>query len=194
MFYNYADEKQFQSDFSELNIKGIYLRKAILKRNSEFGIEFHIISSVSEDMSTTAHFIPIQEEHSNVGNPSDSVHYPLQEEHSNQSDKNPYKKVLCSLLLLKKISERDCEVCQFIYGTWTNLNELEKKFVFFLLCREDEFIEKQQQSGLWKQISNNMHQWLELLPQDKRNLFSESRQCGVYTHFQQKEYTSFQTM
>lgn len=183
VFYIYADEKQFQSDFSDLNIKGVYFKKAILKRNAEFGIRFHAIPSGSEDMSTSAHFIPIQEEHSNVGTPFDSVHYPLQEDDSNQSDKNPYKEVLCSLLFLKKISERDCEPCQLriIYGAWTNLNELEKKFVFFLLCREDEFIEKQQQSGLWKQINYKMLQWLELLPQGKRILFSESRQCGLIT-------------
>lgn len=69
VFYIYADEKQFQSDFSDLNIKGVYFKKAILKRNAEFGIRFHAIPSGSEDMSTSAHFIPIQEEHSNVWNP-----------------------------------------------------------------------------------------------------------------------------
>lgn len=185
VFYNYTDEKEFQSDFHDLNIKGIYFRKVILKRNAEFKIPIQRDSSASEDMLAPVHalpFKPIQEEHSSSDSRSDFVRYPVQEAQSNKSDGHRYKEVLCSLLLLNKAQESDCVPCQFkiIYGSWTNKNELEKKFVFFLVCREDEFTEKSYQHGLWKQISNNMQKWLNLLPLDKKELFTETRQSGVY--------------
>lgn len=186
VFYNYTDEKEFQSDFHDLNIKGIYFRKVFLKRNAEFGILNQGGSPASpEDMLAPAHSLPskpIQEEHSSCDSSFDFVRYPVQEAQSNKSDGNRYKEVLCSLLMLNKAQGLDCVPCQLkiIYGSWTNKNELEKKFVFFIVCREDEFTEKSYQQGLWKQINNNMHQWLDLLPLEKRALFTETRQSGVY--------------
>uniref|UniRef100_A0A8W8L374 Uncharacterized protein n=1 Tax=Magallana gigas TaxID=29159 RepID=A0A8W8L374_MAGGI len=186
VFYNYTDEKEFQSDFHDLNIKGIYFRKVFLKRNAEFEILNQGGSPASpEDMLAPAHSLPskpIQEEHSSCDSSFDFVRYPVQEAQSNKSDGNRYKEVLCSLLMLNKAQGLDYVPCQLkiIYGSWTNKNELEKKFVFFIVCREDEFTEKSYQQGLWKQINNNMHQWLDLLPLEKRALFTETRQSGVY--------------
>lgn len=186
VFYNYTDEKEFQSDFHDLNIKGIYFRKVILKRNAEFKIPIQGGSPALTDTIAPAHSLPskpIQEEHSNCDSSSDFVRYPLQGAQSNKSDGNRYQEVLCSLLKLNEAQGLDCVPCQLkiMYGSWSDKNELEKKFFFFIVCREDEFTEKSYQQGLWKQISNNMHKWLDLLPLDKRALFTETRQSGVYT-------------
>lgn len=61
-------------------------------------------------------------------------------------DVNKYKKLFCLMLSLdENIECKSCKLCMMyvIYGLLINFNdEFEKKFVFFLVCEKDEFIEK----------------------------------------------------
>lgn len=41
IFYAYKDGKEFQSDFHDLDIDGIYFRKAIIMRNERFKVPTH---------------------------------------------------------------------------------------------------------------------------------------------------------
>lgn len=146
VFYNYKDEKEFESDFVDLDIARIYFLKVILKRNTDFK--------------------------------SRPVRYSMQQPHS------CYKEFLCSLLLLDDKQEGSYEQCKFIilYGASRDMNELDKKFVFFLVCREDDFIDNETQRTLWVQIRKNTQEWLYLLPYKKRKLFTETEQLGIYTY------------
>lgn len=180
VFYSYMDEEQFKSDFVDLDIPLLYFKKVILKRNMDFKIESQTTSSITEEMQTTAHHISSKtnkEDNAELEICPDSI----QQSHNWQSKRDRYKEILCSLLLLYD-KEGNCEPCQFkiIHGAWTNANELEKQFVFFLVCREDEYKESESRTSLWKQIRKKTQQWLDLLPEEKRNLFIESKQCGIY--------------
>lgn len=152
VFYNYKDPKQFESDFADLNIPSLYFIKVILKRNEDFRSE------------------PIQ--------------YTVQPPRCNKSLGDCYKEFLCSLLLLDDIQEGNYEQCKLmiLYGASTNMNELEKKFVFFVVCREDDFTDNEAQKRLWVQIRRNTQEWLYLLPYKKRKLFTKSEQLGIYTY------------
>ncbi|XP_062566125.1 sterile alpha motif domain-containing protein 9-like [Saccostrea cucullata] len=190
-FYSYEDEKQIQHDFQDLNLKGLYFKKIFLKRNETFKIGHDPVkspestTSLSENVATgnSLQSIPIQEEHD-----SEVIDYPVQEAFSESSFENDYEYALCRLLQLNKLQRDDCEPCQLsiLHGGWTNMNELEKNFIFFILSCEDECKEKQQQNGLWKQISKHMDQWLVHLPPMTRDMFTESRQSGVYLYNRKK--------
>lgn len=102
---------------------------------------------------------------------------------------------LCSLLSLDKM--KSCEI-NIIYGSHKNPKELEQEFLFLLICDDDEFKGKDQRHKLWEQITQNVHEWVELLPSQKRNQlnlsenFSNklfSRQCYL-TFLEDKEFKS----
>ncbi|XP_061184865.1 sterile alpha motif domain-containing protein 9-like [Saccostrea echinata] len=191
VFYSYKDEKQIQHDFQDLNLKGLYFKKIFLKRNEKFKIgqdpiktpEFTTFLSENVATGSSFPFKPIQEEHG-----GEVVDYPVQEAFSENSFDNDYEYALCRLLQLNKLQRDDCEPCQLsiLHGGWTNMNELEKNFVFFIISCEDECREKQQQYGLWKQIGKHMGLWLDHLPPRTRDMFTESRQSGVYLYNRKK--------
>lgn len=185
VFYNYMDEEQFKSDFVDLDIPMLYFKKVIFKRNMDFKIESQTISSITEEMPTTAHHISStnKEDNAKLENKPDSIQNAMQSSDSIQSKGDHYQNIFCSLLLLYDKEESNCEPCQFkiLYGAWTNMNELEKKFGFFLVCREDEYTESKQLTSLSKLIIKKTQQWLDLLPEAKRNLFTKSKQCGIYS-------------
>ena len=191
VFYSYKDEKQFQHDFRDLKIKGLFFTKVILKRNADFTIQTEDENrcSISEKkIPTVASSQPIQEEQPGTKYVTDFIKYPVQEVISPPSE-NPHRQMVCTLLSLNEMQGNDNMSCQMriIYGSWTNMNELEKKFVFFLICLDDEFTDKNQQNGLWKQINKNFDLWFELLsPEKGREAFTESRQCGVYLYNKKK--------
>lgn len=184
VFYSYTDEEQFKSDFVDLDIQLLYFKKVILKRNMDFKIESQITSFITEEMPTTAHHISSKtNREDNAEFLPDSIQHAMQKSHSIQSKGDRYKEILGSLLLLYDKEESKCEPCQFkiLYGAWTNINELEKRFVFYLVCREDEYTESKVRTGLWKLIKKHTQQWLDLLPEKTKNLFTKSKQCGIYT-------------
>ncbi|XP_056005998.1 sterile alpha motif domain-containing protein 9-like isoform X2 [Ostrea edulis] len=197
VFFSYIDEKQFQYDFRDLNIKGMYFKKIILKRNEEFSIPHggqkatQLKTTCSEELTEEENLLlkPVQEENCTAEEVSEAMDYPVPDAFADDSTKSDYERTLCCLLRLNKVQESNCKPCKLgiLHGGWTNVNELEKNFVFFLLSCEDEFTEKQQQSGLWKQIGKNMDQWLNLLPPSKRDMFTESRQSGVYNYNKKKK-------
>lgn len=162
VFYNYEDAKQFESDFVDLDIPSLYFLKVILKRNEDFKSE------------------PMQ--------------YTVQQPRCNKSQGDCYKEFLCSLLLLDDKQEGNYEPCKLmiLYGASINKNELEKKFVFFVVCREDDFTDNEAQNRLWLQIRRNTQEWLYLLPYKKRKLFTESEQLGIYTYKGEKIELSMQ--
>lgn len=172
VFYIYNDYTQFQSDIADKEIVGMYFRKAIVKRNAEFQIQ-----CPNDPTAHDLHPKQVPENISSIENAS---------EFSEKANVKVHKEVLCMLLSLNEIQGSGCEPCQFrlLYGRWTNMNELEKLFAFFFVCREDEYTNTAQQNGLWKQIKNNMNQWLDLLPQNKKELFKESK-SGVYIYQRQ---------
>lgn len=105
---------------------------------------------------------------------------------------------LCTLLSLEEM--QSCEI-NIIYGSWTNPKIIEKEFVFLLICLDDEFKEKRQRHKLWEHINKSLHQWVELLPQERRvQLPSEcfgnkpgdlffSKQCKL-AFLKDKEFTA----
>lgn len=169
VFYIYMDYTQFQSDIGDKEIVGMYFRKAIVKRNAEFQI--HCPND------PTTHDLHTKQVPENLLSTENATKF------SEKANVKLYKEVLYKLLSLNDIQGGGCEPCQvrLLYGRWKKMNELEKLFVFFFVCREDEYTEKTQQNGLWKQIKNNMNQWFDLLPQNKKELFKESK-SGVYTY------------
>lgn len=174
VFYSYKDENQFQEDFNDLNLKGMVFRKIILRRNKVFQSAFPIANSEDKVTTVLASSQPNQKEHTGS--------------QSGPSAENSHRRQICNLLSLTEIPEGDHMACQvkIIYASWNNMNELEKKFLFILICQESEYKDKNQQNGLWKQISENFHLWLNLLPEDEKESFSESGQNGVYIHNKKK--------
>lgn len=168
VFYKYMDYTQFQSDIGDNEIVGMYFRKAIVKRNAEFKIH------CPKDPSThDIHPKQVSEKLSSKKNGSGFAEKAIVKQ---------YKEALCKFLPLNDIQGRGCEPCQFklLYGRRTHMTEPDKLFVFYFVCRENEYTKPSQQMGLWKQIKNNTDQWIDLLPQNKRELFKESKN-GVYT-------------
>lgn len=174
IFYNYQDEKEFQYDFNDLDIDGIYFRKAIIMRNERFKIPSYTYTSFCDEKKEVQK--PLNLSKSITIENNSKVQHPVQEECFNQLEAKKYKTLLCSMLSLHDIKECDfCKPCIFniIYGSWKNHNnEFEKKFVFFLVCEEDEFKEKAQQKNLWKKIISNQHLWLNNLSLEQRNTFN----------------------
>lgn len=157
VFYNYMDEEQFKSDFVDLDIPMLYFKKVILKRNIDLKIESPIASSITEETTTTAHHLSSttnKEDNAKLESKPNSIQHAMQPSHSIQSKGDHYQEFFCSLLLLYDKEEGNCYPCQFkiLYGAWTHANELEKKFVFFLVCREDEYKESKLLTSLWKLI------------------------------------------
>lgn len=186
VFYNYMDEEQFKSDFVDLDIPMLYFKKVILKRNIDLKIESPIASSITEETTTTAHHLSSttnKEDNAKLESKPNSIQHAMQPSHSIQPKGDHYQEFFCSLLLLYDKEEGNCYPCQFkiLYGAWTHANELEKKFVFFLVCREDEYKESKLLTSLWKLIIKKTQQWLDLLQEEKRKLFTKSKQCGIYT-------------
>ncbi|XP_022299017.2 sterile alpha motif domain-containing protein 9-like isoform X2 [Crassostrea virginica] len=174
VFYSYKDENQFQEDFNDLNLKGMVFKKIILRRNKVFLTAFPIASSEDKVATVLASSQPKRAEHAGS--------------QSGLGAENSNRRQICDLFSLTEIPEGDHMACQvkIIYASWNNMNELEKKFLFILICQESEYTDNKQQNGLWKQISENFHLWLNRLPADERKSFSESGQNGVYIHNKKK--------
>lgn len=182
IFYAYKDGKAFQSDFHDLDIDGIYFRKAIIMRNERFKVPTHTYHPFSDEkkgvQKAISKSITKETRSMDYSISKSKLQHPVQEESSNELSANKYKKLLRLMLSLDEIIE--CKVFKpcmmyFIYGSLTNPNdEFEKKFAFFLVCEKDEFKEKAQQKILWEKIihESNRSQWLDLLTQDQGNNFS----------------------
>lgn len=182
IFYNYKDWKEFQSDFYDLDIDGIYFRKAIIMRNERFKIPTYpcplFFDEKKRVQKAFSKSVTTETRSMNNSISNSKLQHPVQEECSNEMDANKYKKLLCPMLSLdENIECKSCKPCMMyvIYGSLTNPNdEFEKKFAFFLVCEKDEFTEKAQQKILWEKIihESNRSQWFDLLTQDQRNNFS----------------------
>lgn len=175
IFYSYKDGKEFQSDFDDLAIDGIYFRKAIIMRNERFNMPTNTCPSFSDEKKEVQKAVNLSE------SITCTAQHPVQEKFQDPSmelEANKAKKLLCPMLSLD--DKRDCKSCKpcvlkIIYGSWTNQNtEFEKKIAFFLLCEEDEFKKKPQQNNLWEEIihERNRLQWLDHLTEDQRKNFN----------------------
>lgn len=178
IFYGYNDGKEFQSDFLDLDIDGIYFRKAIIMRNERFKVPTHTYLPFCDEVQKTLSNLITKETRSMDNSISNSkLQHPVQDESSNELYANKYKKLLYPMLSLdESIERKSCKPCMMyvIYGSLTNPNdEFEKKFAFFLVCEKGEFKEKAQQKILWEKIheSNRSHGF-DLLTQDQRNNLS----------------------
>lgn len=178
IFYAYKDGKEFQSDFHDLDIDGIYFRKAIIMRNERFKVPTHTYLPFCDEVQKALSKSITKETRSMDNSISNSkLQHPVQEESSNELYANKYKKLLCPMLSLdESIVRKLCKPCMMyvIYGSLTNPNdEFEKKFAFFLVCEKDEFKEKAQQKILWEKINESIRSHgFDLLTQDQRNNLS----------------------
>uniref|UniRef100_A0A8W8JFE0 Schlafen AlbA-2 domain-containing protein n=1 Tax=Magallana gigas TaxID=29159 RepID=A0A8W8JFE0_MAGGI len=140
IFYAYKDGKAFQSDFHDLDIDGIYFRKAIIMRNERFKVPTHTYHPFSDEkkgvQKAISKSITKETRSMDYSISKSKLQHPVQEESSNELSANKYKKLLRLMLSLDEIIE--CKVFKpcmmyFIYGSLTNPNdEFEKKFAFFL--------------------------------------------------------------
>lgn len=162
IFYAYKDGKAFQSDFHDLDIDGIYFRKAIIMRNERFKVPTHTYLPFCDEKKGVQKALSksISKETRSMDNSisNSKLQHPVQEESSNELYTNKYEKLLCPMLSLdESIERKSCKPCMMyvIYGS------------FFLVCEKDEFKEKAQQKILWEKIHES-----NLLTQDQRNNFS----------------------
>lgn len=162
IFYGYKDGKGFQSDFLDLDIDGIYFRKAIIMRNERFKVPTHTYLPFCDEKKGVQKALSksISKETRSMDNSisNSKLQHPVQEESSNELYTNKYEKLLCPMLYLdESIERKSCKPCMMyvIYGS------------FFLVCEKDEFKEKAQQKILWEKIHES-----NLLTQDQRNTLS----------------------
>lgn len=163
IFYHYKDGKQFESDFDDLNIDGVYFRKAIIMRNYKFKIP----STCSYPLLCDEK-IEIEKALSKSLAPETQI---MDKKIYDTSVVEKFKADLCLKLSIdEKMKSEGYKSCEFniIYGSWPHSsNEFKKKNLFFLI-HDDEFQEKAKKNHLWREIISNQQQWPEPLSQEPR--------------------------
>lgn len=166
IFYHYKDAKQFESDFNELNIGGLYFKKAILTRNAKFNIPTTCSYPLFCDDN-----MGFEEEPSKSVQPETES---MDKECNVKSVVEKFKKDLCLKLSLdEKMECESFKCCKFnlIYRSLSHpSNEFEKNNLF-LLIHEDEFQQNREKNSLWKEIIRNQQQWPYPLSQDPSETF-----------------------
>lgn len=175
IFYHYKDEKQFESDFNDLDICGFYFKKAILTRNVKFNIPttcsypLFCVESMGSEEHHTKSVKPVTES--------------IDEKCNVKSVVEKFKEDLClKLSIIEKMECKSYKSCNFnlIYRSWPHSsNEFKKKNLFFLI-HDDEFQENSKKNHLWREIISNQQQWPEPLSQEPRETFGVNNyQCKL---------------
>lgn len=182
-FYHYKDEKQFGSDFNDLDIDGIYFRKAILMRNDKFKIPTTCSYPLFGDEKTAFQKALSK----SVTQETQS----MDKKCSCKSVVEKFKEDLCLKLSLdEKMESKSYKSCNFniIYGSWPHAsNEFEKKNLFFLI-HDDEFKKSAKKNHLWREINSNQQQWPEPLSQEPRETFGVNNYQCKLANLMEKSY------
>ncbi|KAJ8316079.1 hypothetical protein KUTeg_006093 [Tegillarca granosa] len=151
-FYSYEDSQALKKDLDIRNVSGVIYKKLIAKRNSRL--------ETSE-----SHTKPIT--HADK-DPEQTDSKLLENEEKGLTIHHQFLNDGLGLKKAENVKEFTSCKLFIIYSSWTKANDLERLFLFFVLCSEDDFTNKESKTILWNQIRKNVKLWLNTLHKTER--------------------------